>query len=280
MRSYVKKHLRELMWFAFLNQTHIFLSHEFFEILFICHNKKKDTIDENSLKLMLRKTIFDSIEKDEEGEVKWISEHNKKFRILIKNDLFFLQNRSSKINRKWFLITYKQLLKMTYDFNFEEEDIDFFELIMEIDEEYKNMLLMCLNKGLVLEDEVYSILNVNTDNYIEDNAGSLKDEYSSDKSIYGSRKSLYAFSNNDYSSINHINNDNIDNDYDEEWDEPEGVETPIEESEIQKYNNTNVIGEDNSVLPPSRTLDELAAKLKQALSNRVDISLTPQDKDD
>lgn len=273
MRSYVKKHLRELIWFAFLNQTHIFLSHEFFEILFICHSKKKDIMDENSLKLMLRKTIFDSIEKDEEGEVKWISEHNKQFRILIKNDLYFLQNRSTKINRKWFLITYKQLLKMTYDFNFEEEDIDFFELIMEIDDEYKKMLLMCVNKGLVLEDEVYSILNVNTDNYIDDSATSLND-------VYGSRKSIYSSSNNEYSSMNQIE-DGYDEEWDnEEWDEPEGIETPTEDKQVPKYDNTSVIEEEKNDIVPNRTLEELAAKLKQALSNRVDISITPQDQED
>lgn len=250
MRSYVKKHLRELIWFSFLNQTHIFLSHEFFEILFICHNKKKVIMDENNLKLMLRKTIFESIEKDEEGEMKWISEHNKKFRVLIKNDLFFLKDRSPKINKKWFLITYKQLIKMTYDFNFEEEDIDFFELIMEIDEEYKKMLLICVNKGLVLEDEVYSILNVNTDHYIDDT------------------ETIKSYDDDDDNAT--INND--DEWDDEDWDEPEGDETipPPYMSSNDNYENNNL---------PTKTSDELALQLKQALNNRIDISLVQKDKD-
>lgn len=168
MKPYIKKHLRELIWFSFLNDTYIFLSHEIFELLYICYKKKKVTLDEKSLRLMLKKTIFDSIEKDDEGEIRWISKNNKKFRVLIKNDLLFLKYRSEKIIKKWFLISYKQFIKITYEFNYDDEDIDFFELIMEIDDEYKKMLLKCNNMGLILEDEVYSILNVNTDNYIDD----------------------------------------------------------------------------------------------------------------
>lgn len=168
MKGYVKKHLRELIWFSFLNQTDIFLSHELFEFLYICYRKKKYRLNEHGLKLMLRKTVFDAIYKDNEGELKWISENNKDYKVLIKNDLIFLRDRSKNIMRKWFLVSYKQFLKITCDFEYEEEDIYFFDMIMEIDEEYKKMLMYCHNKGLSLEDEVYSILNVKNDNYIED----------------------------------------------------------------------------------------------------------------
>lgn len=180
MKRYVKKHLRELIWFSFLNQSDIFLSHELFEFLYICYRKKKYRLNENGLRLILRKTVFDAIYNDNEGELKWISENNKDYRVLIKNDLIFLRDRSKNIMRKWFLVSYKQFLKITCDFEYEEEDIYFFDLIMEIDEEYKKMLMYCHNKGLSLEDEVYSILNVKNDHYIEDTENIKTDNYLDD----------------------------------------------------------------------------------------------------
>lgn len=181
MKGYIKKHLRELIWFSFLNQTDVFLSHELFEFLYICYRKAKYRLNENNLKLMLRKTVFDSIYKDNEGELKWISENNKDYRVLIKNDLIFLRDRSKNIMRKWFLVSYKQFLKITCEFEYEDEDIYLFDMIMEIDEEYKKMLMYCHNKGLSLEDEVYSILNVKNDNYIEDIENIKNEEYMDDE---------------------------------------------------------------------------------------------------
>lgn len=280
MKSYIKKHLRELIWFSFLNDTQIFLSHEFLEILFICYKKKKTIMDENDLKLILEKTVYESIEKDEEGELKWINVHNNNFRILIKNDIMFLKNRSQNINKKWFIVPYQQLIKMTYVFNFEEEDIDFFKLILEIDSEYKKMLLKCAKKNLVLEDEVYSILNVNTDTYFED-IESVKN---------------YSYEKQETESWD-----------DEEWDEPEGDESALYES-IQDVSPSASAGasvneplyESIDNTPPipypvdyndtenkyiytnennNLTTDELANVLKKALSNRINISMVPEDND-
>lgn len=194
MKEYIKGHLKELIWFSFLNKTQIFLSHELFEIFYICYKKEKVMIDENSLKLMLKKTIFNAVDKDDIGEIKWINENSKKYKTLIKKDILFLNGRSKKIVKKWFLISFKQLIKTTYEFYFEEEDIDLFEIIMEIDDEYKSMLLNCIRNKLSLDDEVYSILNIDTDQYIEDNI--LKERnYSSSISSRSSSGTISSTSN-------------------------------------------------------------------------------------
>lgn len=182
MRNLIKKHLREIIWFSFLNRTDIFLSHELLEMLCICYKQEKAAINKESLKFILRKIIFNSIENNEEGRIKWIGPNNKKFKILLKNDLMFLKNREHNLIKKWFLISFKHLISASRGLCFKEEDIDLYDIIMEIDGEYKEMLLNCIHKKLCLEDEVSSVLNVNSSDIYFDDTTSLKNS-----SVYGSR---------------------------------------------------------------------------------------------
>lgn len=172
MRKLIKKHLREIIWFSFLNRTNIFLSHELLEMIYICYRKKKVVINKESLKFILRKIIFNSIENNEEGEITWIGPNNKKFNILVKNDLLFLKNRENLI-KKWFLISFKHLISTSRGISFVEENINLYDIIMEIDAEYKQMLLNCIRKKLSLEDEISSILNVDSSDIYFDDTASL-----------------------------------------------------------------------------------------------------------
>ena len=182
MRNLIKKHLREIIWFGFLNKTDIFLSHELLEMLYICYKQEKTVINKESLKFILRKIIFNSIENNEEGRIKWIGPNNKKFKVLVKNDLLFLKGREGNFIKKWFLISFKHLVSSSRGLSFTEEDINLYDIIMEIDREYKELLLNCIHKKLCLEDEVSSVLNVNSSDIYFDDIASIKSN-----AIYGSR---------------------------------------------------------------------------------------------
>lgn len=138
-REYIKTYLRDLIWFAFLNNLNILLTFEFFSIIsYLCLNTilNKDTLN------VIKRAILMILENDEEGSFQWISEFNIFFKDFVNLDLKFYSKNNLTFTKRWFNVSFLQFIKIIQYFNEHNDNkhIDLLEIVFEIDLEFKKML--------------------------------------------------------------------------------------------------------------------------------------------
>lgn len=159
MEEEIKNHMREILWIHYLYDTGIFLSFELLEYISHSLSGKNLPIKNSLINTLFEETVQDCLNIKKEGIVFWVAEDNKYFKTLIRKDLTFLSQRDTNIEKKWFILPYSNFLPVLEKFRIKNKNKTFYDIAMELDTEYKKLVMLVYKKKLDLGEEIAQILN-------------------------------------------------------------------------------------------------------------------------
>lgn len=178
MEEDIKRHMREILWIHYLYDTGVFLSFELLEYISSSLSGKNIPIKNSLLNGLYEATVQNCLSIKKNGNIVFISEHNKYFKTLIKKDIDFLNHRDPEIEKKWVVLPYRNFLPVLENFKIKNKNITFYDIAMELDSEYKKLIMNVYKKKLDLVEEVAQILNFYDKDYFIDD-----DLYYDDESV-------------------------------------------------------------------------------------------------